>query len=38
MDYVLVRIQDGTDVRHGTGEGGHEGTYEYMVSSLNPWW
>ncbi|MBB6018867.1 hypothetical protein ACFP9V_25190 [Deinococcus radiopugnans] len=84
MDYVLVRIQDGTEVGHGmilasecatleegdsvtiiqhgsssdqqlqyqivddssglqylaergTGEGGHEGTYEYMVRPLHPW-
>lgn len=84
MDYVLVEIQDGTDVgrgtvlasecatleegdsvtiaqhgsssdqqaqyqivddesglqylaERGTGEGGHEGIYEYMVRPLDPW-
>lgn len=84
MDYVLVKIQDGTDILHGTvltsecatlergdtvtitphgsssdqqaqyqivddesglqylaergtGEGGHEGIYTYMVRPLHPW-
>lgn len=84
MDYLLVQIQDGTDVgqgtvlasecptltigtevrivqhgtsadqqaqyqifddqaglqylaERGTGEGGHEGIYQYMVRPLHPW-
>lgn len=38
--YQIVDDETGLQylAERGTGEGGHEGTYEYMVRPLNPWW